>query len=257
MDESKDEIASHTNGIEPTTSREKDYRDVMVTHIGESGSLKIQIIGTGTSALETMMSQFKSFHQNSANSACLSGPPKTGDYVAAKFSQDGQWYRARICANDRAAKQAEVLYIDFGNSEKLPWSTLRPLSQPQFSPQKLRPQAQDATLSLLQFPSNKDYLLDAVQYLAELTEGKQLVANVDNIAPNGSLYITLFDPSYSEKLTDSINSEIVSAGHAMVPQNLKTWESSFGDVLKTMKDKEEEAIRSRRGLWEYGDLRDD
>ncbi|CCU79622.1 transcription factor [Blumeria hordei DH14] len=257
IDRNENETAPHTNGTEPTTSREKDYRDIMVTHIGESGSLKIQIIGTGTSALETLMSQFKSFHQNPANSTSLPGPPKAGDYVAAKFSQDGQWYRARIIANDRAAKQAEVLYIDYGNSEKLPWSTLRPLSQAQFSPQKLRPQAQDAILSLIQFPSNKDYLFDAVQYLTELTEGKQLVANVDNIAPNGSFYITLFDPSYSEKLTDSINSEIISAGHAMVPNNLKAWERSFGNVLKIMKGKEEEAIQSRRGLWEYGDLRDD
>ncbi|POS84544.1 hypothetical protein EPUL_004324 [Erysiphe pulchra] len=253
-----DEKTSRVNENEhQLIQREKDYRDVMITHIAENCSLKLQIIGTGTAALETMMSQFRTFHSNPANGKGLPGPPKTGDYVAAKFSEDGQWYRARIRSNDRTTKIAEVIYIDYGNSEKIAWSSLRPLSQEQFSPKKLRPQAQDAILSLLQFPSNKDYLLDAVQYLTEITEGKQLVANIDYTAPDGILYITLFDPNYSEKLTDSINTEMVAAGHAMVPTKLKAWERSFGDALKTLQEKEEEAIQSRRGLWEYGDLRDD
>ncbi|KHJ31295.1 putative transcription factor [Erysiphe necator] len=252
------EKTSPVNGNEPVIiQREKDYRDVMITHISENCNLKLQIIGTGTAALETMMSQFRSFHSNPANSKGLPGPPKTGDYVAAKFSADGQWYRARIRSNDRVTKEAEVVYIDYGNSEKIPWSSLRPLSQEQFSPQKLRPQARDAILSLLQFPSVKDYLLDAVHYLSDITEGKQLVSNIDYTSPDGILYITLFDPNYSEKLTDSINTEMVAAGHAMVPTKLKAWERSFGDVLKTLREKEEEAIQSRRGLWEYGDLRDD
>ncbi|KAI1001930.1 Nuclease domain-containing protein 1 [Podosphaera aphanis] len=248
---------ANTEDVVANASREKDYRDVMVTHIEENGILKLQTIGSGTSALELMMSQFKSFHSNPANNIPLSGPPKTGDYVAAKFSEDGQWYRARIRSNDRASKLADVVYVDYGNSEKISWSQLRPLTQPQFSPQKLKPQAQNAVLSLLQFSSNKDYLLDATQYITELTEGKQLVANVDFTAPDGTLFITLFDPTSSEKLTDSINSEIVAAGYAMIPTKLKAWERSFGDVLKTLQEKELEAIQSRRCIWEYGDLRDD
>ena len=38
---------------------------------------------------------------------------------------------------------------------------------------------------------------------------------------------------------------------------LKAWERSFGDALKTLQEKEQEAIQSRRGLWEYGDLSED
>lgn len=240
-----------------TSRQEKDYRDVIVTHIDANCNLKLQIIGTGTAALETLMSQFKTFHSNPMNNKGLPGPPKTGEYVAAKFSADGQWYRARIRSNDRTSKEAEVVYVDYGNTEKISWSHLRPLSQPEFSPQKLRPQAQDSILSLLQFPSAKDYLPDAVDYLTQMTDGKKLVANVDFTAPDGTLFITLFDPNLSEKITDSLNAELVAAGHAMVPTKLKSWERSFGDVIKLLREKEEEAIQSRRGLWEYGDLRDD
>ncbi|TQS36003.1 hypothetical protein Golomagni_03561 [Golovinomyces magnicellulatus] len=258
---SKDTDDSGLTSVNDTESsiaqREKDYRDVVITHIDENCRLKLQTIGPQTAALETLMNQFKLFHSNPVNNKGLPGPPKAGEYVAANFSEDGQWYRARIRSNDRTAKEAEVVYIDYGNSEKIPWSRLRPLSQEQFSPQKLRPQAQDAVLSLLQFPSNKDYLHDAVQYITEITEGRQLVANVDHKAPDGTLYITLFDPNFSDKLTDSINTEMITAGHAMIPTKLSAWERSFGDVLKILQEKEEEAIKSRRGLWEYGDLRED
>ena len=251
------EASSGANGDSAPISREKDYRDVVVTNIDETGNLKVQIIGTGTAALETMMTQFKSFHLNPANSGPLPGPPKAGEYVSAKFTEDDSWYRARIRSNDRTAKEAEVVYIDYGNSEKIPWSRLRPLPQAQFSPQKLRPQAVDAVLSMLQLPTSKDYLSEAVGYINEVTANKELVANVDFTSPEGTLYITLYDPQHSEELTDSINSDIVSAGYAMVPTKLKAWERGFGDVLKALREKMEIAKEEHLGMWEYGDPTED
>ena len=249
-----------TNGHDTTevpAKREKDYRDVVITNIDESGKLKLQIVGGGTSALETLMTQFKNFHMNSANSKGLEGAPKAGDFVAAKFTADGQWYRARIRSNDRTAKEAEVVYIDYGNSEKIPWSRLRPLSQPQFNTSKLRGQAVDAVLSLLQLPTNADYLSDAISYITDLTADRQLVANVDYTSPEGTLHVTLYDPKHSSNLTDSFNSEIVREGHAMVPTKLKGWERAYGDVLKDLKEKMQEAKGERLGMWEYGDLTED
>jgi staphylococcal nuclease domain-containing protein 1 len=245
-----------SNGDAPVT-REKDYRDVFITNIDENGKLKMQVIGTGTSALETLMTQFKNFHLSPANSAGLTGPPKTGEYVAAKFSEDGQWYRARIRANDRPAKEAEIVFVDYGNSEKVPWARLRPLNQPQFSPQKLKPQAVDAVLSLLQLPTQKDYLDEAIAYINDVTGNKELVANVDFTAPEGTLHVTLYDQHTSENLTDSINAEIVRAGNAMVPTKLKGWERGYGDVLKTLREKQDLAKQERLGMWEYGDLTED
>ena len=259
MDVQEEEEEAPTNGGngDAPIAREKDYRDVMVTNIDENGKLKLQIIGTGTAALETMMSQFKTFHLNPSNKTSLDGPPKAGEYVAAKFTEDDQWYRARIRANDRPAKEAEVVYIDYGNSEKIPWSRLRRLDQPQFTPQKLRAQAVDAVFSLLQFPTNKDYLLDAIAFIQNVAMNKELVANVDYTSPEGTLHVTLYDQTTSEKLTDSINAEIIAEGHAMVPKKLKAWERGFGDVLKTLREKMEAAKLERLGMWEYGDLTED
>ena len=210
----------HSNGASddaPPVKRERDYKEVMVTNIEETGKLMIQIVGTGTSALETMMTQFKSFHLNPSNNSGLPGPPKTGDLVAAKFSADGQWYRARIRGNDRTAKIADIVYIDYGNGEKVPWSKLRPLSQPQFSTTKLKAQATAAILSFLQFPTNKDYLADAIDFISQVTAEKQLVANIDYVDTKENIsYVTLMDPKMNNGPLDTINAEIVREGHAMV-----------------------------------------
>ena len=251
------ESANSNSGDSAPVERAKDYRDVIITDIDENGKLKLQIIGAGTSALETMMTQFRAFHLNPSNAAGLPGAPKAGDYVAAKFTEDGEWYRARIRSNDRTAKEAEVIYVDYGNSEKIPWSRLRPLSQSQFSTQTLRPQAFEAVLSLIQLPTHQDYLPAAIRYITELTANKELVANVNFTAPEGTLYIELYDPTASKTSTDSINVDIVSDGWAMVSTKLKGWERGFGDVLAVLREKMAQAKEARLGMWEYGDITED
>jgi staphylococcal nuclease domain-containing protein 1 len=240
-----------------------DYREVVVTNIDSNGRLKVQQVGQGTAALETLMNEFKRFHLDSKNNKPLTNPPKAGDFVAAKFSSDGQWYRAKIRSNDRTAKVAEVVYIDYGNSEKIPWSSLRALEQPQFTTQKLKAQAVDAVLSFIQLPTG-DYFEDAINFIADATDGTQLVASFDFVdSKEGLSYITLFDekaPSgKGSSFTDSINKEVVAAGHAMVPKKLKAWEKGPAsvEVLKKLRVVESEAKEKRLGMWEYGDITED
>lgn len=251
------ENVSGTNGeAAEATARKKDYRDVVVTHIDETGRLKLQMIGSGTAQLTELMNAFKSFHLNKANSQPLSGPPKVGDLVAAQFTVDNEWYRAKIRRVDREGKNVDVSYLDYGNSETIPWSRLRPLTQPQFSTQRLKPQAVDAVWSLLQLPSSSHYLADSISFMTEQTEGRELVANVDFTAPDGTMYITLLEPK-AASLENSINAEVVREGLAMVPRKLKAWETAAGDALKHLRDLEDEAKKGRRGMWEYGDLTED
>ncbi|KAJ5653280.1 RNA-induced silencing complexnuclease component Tudor-SN [Penicillium lividum] len=243
---------------EATTQRRRDYRDVMVTYIDpETGRLKLQQIGNGTGALTELMSAFRSFHINKANDTPLPGPPKAGDWVAAQFSEDNNWYRGKVRRNDREKQTAEVLYVDFGNSETIPWSNLRPLTQPQFSAQKLRPQAVDAVLSFCQFPTSPEYLQDAVDFISDQAFDRQLVANVDFVDTDGTLYVTLMDADVAKSIDQSINADIISEGMAMVPRKLKAWERASLDTLEKLRTLEDEAKDDRRGMWEYGDLTED
>ncbi|KIL89628.1 hypothetical protein FAVG1_07208 [Fusarium avenaceum] len=240
-----------------------DYRDVVLTNIDANGKIKIQEIGKGTAALENLMTEFRKFHIDSKNNNPLKDAPKTGEYVSAKFSADGQWYRARVRANDRTAKMSEVMYIDYGNSEKIPWSNLRALDQPKFGAQKLKAQAVDASLSFVQLPTGADYFEDAIGLIYELTENKKLVASFDFVDNKENVsYVTLYDTGSSGELPgpdDSINKDVVASGYAMVPKKLKAWERSkvFEPTLKHLKDVESKAKDERLGMWEYGDITED
>lgn len=63
--------------------------------------------------LEQMMTELR---QELTNQPPLAGAynPKRGDLCAARFSQDNQWYRARV-ELVKGREQVEILYVDFGN----------------------------------------------------------------------------------------------------------------------------------------------
>lgn len=265
QDEAQEEAPEET-ADEPSVNLEKkpaDYRDVVITNIDGNGKLKIQEIGKGTAALETLMSEFRKFHLDSKNKQPLKDAPRVGEFVSAQFSADGEWYRARVRSNDRTNKVAEVVYVDYGNSEKIPWSKLRPLDQPQFSVQKLKPQAIDASLSFVQLPTGADYFNDAIGFIAELTEGKRLVGSFDYVDSKENIsYVTLYDPKSNNELpglNESINKEVVAHGYGMVPKKLKAWERSkaFESYLKHLSQVESQAKQDRLGMWEYGDITED
>lgn len=261
-----------------TTTTKQDYRDVLITHIEPTGILKMQIISSSTTdPLTSLMSAFRTFHLSPTNATPLTAP-KAGDLVAAKFSADGEWYRARVRRNDREAKGADVIFIDYGNAETVPWSNLRALTQPQFNLNALKPQAVDAQLSFIEFPTNAEYLADAIGFVSEATMGRSssssnnnLIARVDaRDAKDGTLWVTLFAADAADDDTAatgsssssehaSINAEIVAEGWAMVAGkgNGRAWERGNGVALEKLREREEEARVERRGVWEYGDLRED
>lgn len=240
--------------------RPDDLRSIYVTNVDSSGKLKIQEIGKGTAALETIMTEFRKFHGDPKNNTPYKEAPRAGEYIAAKFSEDNCWYRARVRSNDRAAKQSEVVYIDYGNSEKLSWSNMRPLDQAKFGIQRLKAQATDAVLSLIQLPTSEMYLSDAVRFIEDITFNRKLLANFDFFDnKENTSYITIYESSGEPNPKESLNRDIVDNGHAMVPRKLKAWERSpaFAPTLKTLRTSEAHAKAERLGMWEYGDITED
>ncbi|KAI9729864.1 MAG: hypothetical protein M1834_006613 [Cirrosporium novae-zelandiae] len=246
-----------TNGSQEPAAPQKDLREVIVTYVDPTNAhLRLQIIGSGTSRLTEVMSTFRAFHLNRGSESVLNSSPKVGDLVAARFTEDNEWYRARIRRNDRENKAAEIVYIDYGNSETLSWSKLRPLTQKEFGPQTLKPQAIEAELSFLQFPvTSPDYLADAIGFLESEIANRKLMANVDATANDGHVSVTLYEPDLVGNLGKSLNAETVAEGCAMIARKLKPFERAVN--LADLKQREEEAKRDRRGMWEYGDLTED
>ena len=55
--------------------------------------------------------------------------PNVGDIVLAKFPIDSKYYRAKILENHHPESLVKVLFLDFGNSSKVDWSSLLPLPE--------------------------------------------------------------------------------------------------------------------------------
>ena len=256
-------VSDDTNAATTTATavpeKRKDYKDVLVTHVdADSCSLKLQVLtpDVNPSPLESFMSEFRKFHSISANAISLQNPPRNGEYVAAKFTFDDSFYRARVSAIDRENKTCEVTYIDYGNAERVPFKGLRQLA-PQHHPTAgtFKAQAQDAIFSFIEFPKNKGYLGDAVHFVQDMTAGdRRLVANVDWIDERGggTWYVTLYDPKKSKSAEASLNADIVKEGMAMARRKEKLFEKAWPEALKMVRDNEEEAKKERLGMWEYG-----
>jgi staphylococcal nuclease domain-containing protein 1 len=68
----------------------------------------------GIANLEKLMVEFAKHYQNAPSPPGY--VPKANELISAKFS-DGQWYRAKVRRTSPAKREAEVTFIDYGQSQ--------------------------------------------------------------------------------------------------------------------------------------------
>jgi len=105
-DESKEveETQVVNGGAQP--QQRKEFLDVVVTNMNVDGTFTVQVINDSVHQLDRLMKEFRAFHNVGSPAA---QNVKVGDLVAAKFSGDNQFYRAKVKRVDRSAQQAEVV----------------------------------------------------------------------------------------------------------------------------------------------------
>ncbi|KAI9226927.1 MAG: hypothetical protein DHS80DRAFT_32268 [Piptocephalis tieghemiana] len=259
------------------------YLDLVITDIADQGRLTILLLGSSSAQLNALM-QDLSLSIPSAPSLSLD-QIKVGQVLAAQFSQDHVWYRARVKAKLRTADTVEVQYIDYGNSEELSIHHLKALPD-SCDLSHLPPQAHEATLAYLRLPSHAEpYGEEAQERLKELLGGKQLVGRVEQVeggrstssgtkgrkggsskssSSSGLYHLTLYDPQHASSPDASLNAQLIREGFARVAPKCRyrrglgpsTEAEEDAWVLK-LEQEEESSRQSRQGMWEYGDIRGD
>ncbi|BGP16324.1 hypothetical protein JCM10213_009173 [Rhodosporidiobolus nylandii] len=241
----------------------KEYVDVVVSEVRGGTetvpfSFSVQILKNGgIPELEKLMGELTLFHQEADAAAPANFVPRNGDLVSAKFSVDNAWYRAKVRRSNPAKKEAEIVYVDYGNVETVPFSRLRPLAA-QFK--NLEGQAKEASLSFVSLLDwRTEYAEDSQERFRELCEGQQLVANIDAREPNGVLSLSLFDPSDASALAgheNSINVQLVREGLARIERRSRL-RDAYPQVVKALDEARREALASRSGCFELGDILED
>ncbi|CAG8525062.1 10315_t:CDS:10 [Gigaspora margarita] len=231
------------------TEPRKEYVDVVISEIISGGHFYVQVVNEiNIRILEKMMSEFGFYHKNTAAIPNVD-KIKTGQIVSAQFTEDDQWYRARIRKNIPEKKSVEVVYIDYGNSETIPLSRIRSIPE---NFRQLPPHACEAVLSFLKVPDREaDYGVEAYERLRDFVGSKQLVANIDH-RDNNVLHLTLYDPAQSESADASINAEMVRDGLALVNNKLG-YLKKYPSLIKKLHEVQEQAKKDRLGMFEYGD----
>ena len=104
-------VAAKIENNQPIRKREIKYEEVVVIGLTSEAHIYVQKLSDRVE-LESFFERV----QNVMQTSVLDTPVlKRGNLCAARFSQDGNWYRARI--EKVAANRAEVFYIDYGNRE--------------------------------------------------------------------------------------------------------------------------------------------
>uniref|UniRef100_A0A7S2UEN5 TNase-like domain-containing protein n=1 Tax=Attheya septentrionalis TaxID=420275 RepID=A0A7S2UEN5_9STRA len=187
---------------------------------------------------------------------------KVGKVVAALFD-DGtgkSWYRAKIL--ERKGPKAKVLYLDHGNVGMVSAAAqLRPLDPP-LSTDRIPAVAKEAQLALIKVRSlDDDEGVEAARMLQQLCWGKNLTARI-HCEVEGKLVVTLSD---AMDPTPTVNERLVSAGLARAPKpmdvEMVTSKMSDGQSIVSLADDlkaaQDDARKSRIGMWRYGDVGDE
>lgn len=104
--------------------RNKEMIDVILTEIVSPGLMYVQVVKHAPHLAQ--VTEDMNSHYGSTNySQC---DVKEGQFYAALFTETNDWCRAFV---KTAASNGSfcVQYVDFGNTEVLPWSQLRPLEK--------------------------------------------------------------------------------------------------------------------------------
>jgi staphylococcal nuclease domain-containing protein 1 len=160
-----------------------------------------------------------------------------------------------------------VSYVDFGNSETISFTRVRPLD-PKFT--TLAPQAIEARLAFSSIPPlESDYGQEAYSHLKNLTENRSLqclfLGKLDGKGTTED--VVLIDSTDSS--IGSVQERMIRDGWAVVDKDTKrryeeaSKEKKGGnaficafDICATLLDAQELARKERLNIWRYGDYDD-
>lgn len=113
VEEVKEEEVKEEDKDDKVTERKVSQEKVVVTEITPELHFYAQHTDQGAK-LETLMSKLRKEFQDSPP---LAGAftPKRNDLCAAQFSEDNEWYRAKV--EKVQGQKATILYVDYGNKE--------------------------------------------------------------------------------------------------------------------------------------------
>lgn len=229
----------------------KNRKPVMVTNaqMKEKNVLvSVQPVESGPK-LEELLKQMRSeLPQTGGKKGSGEGytPTARGEIVAAKFSADHQWYRARVLKIN-SPQDIDIVFIDYGNLEKVKPRDLAKLA-PKFASQE--PFAKDYSLAYVEATTHDvDWVEESRRALLfEATYPGQVLMRVEY--KDGITNLDAISLVVEETKTD-IGKKLVEAGLLMA---LKKRDRKMARTINDYIQAEKNAKDNRSNMWQYGDF---
>ncbi|XP_056016210.1 RING finger protein 17-like isoform X2 [Ostrea edulis] len=199
--------------IKPEPHYEGEVFNVIVTSVTDPHHFYIQEIGDVSTYFAEMMNKMQKVYkkQNSMDLWTIYCPKK--DMVCScQYSSDNMFYRA-IITNLPGRKQVDVVYVDFGNRERVHYSRLRVLLD-----EFLILPAQAVKCKLVDVApkdSSKTWSENAKQWWSEKVNLSKFTVKIAEVTEN-KVYSVVLMKEYNEGGPQiSMNSKLVTKGHAI------------------------------------------
>lgn len=222
--------------------RKINFTEVVVTEVTDDLTFYAQTSENGA-ALEKLMNDLR---QEMESNPPLPGAytPKKGDLCASRFSQDNQWYRAKI--EKIEGGKATVFFIDYGNREQTNTSSLAALPS---NFRLMSPMATQYALACVSVPDDEEAKQDAVDALFQDIVNKPMLLNLEyKASPADCVTLKHVDAE------DDVASTLVGEGFLTVESRR---EKRLAKMVAQLQKAQDEAKRLRKNLWRYGDFRED
>ncbi|KAL9653653.1 hypothetical protein ABK040_009130 [Willaertia magna] len=168
-----------------------------------------------------------------------------------QFSEDNSWYRGKIVNVDKHGN-ATILFVDFGNSEQKPVSSLKAIPA-NHELSQIAPAAQLARLAFV-VPESGKLVKELLNFVKDALLQSEFVSTVEYIE-GGVENVTLVEKSKEGKEdAESLNEQVIGLGYARVDKGLKR---RFRNTVERLLGAEDYAKDNALGIWEDGDIFDD
>jgi len=238
------EVKEDVKAEEEKQDRKVVYRNCFVTEVTPELHVFVQFTDDGDK-LENLANDFR---RELAENPPISGAftPRKDMVCVAKYSADGQWYRAKV-ERELPNRTVQVLFIDYGNRETIPFGKCAPL--PNVPGSSTQGFAREYSLACVTLPPDEEDVATALSALKEDTQDCKLKLNVEYKVGNTE-YITLLNESTGADIGEAL----VRDGFLLV-DNRK--EKRLQKLMKEYRNAEREAKTHHRGVWQYGDITQD
>lgn len=245
-----------TNGVASKSAANKESdllknrKPVIVTNAQmkeKNVIVSVQQVESGPKLEELLKQMRTELPQTGGKKGGASGDghtPARGEVVAAKFSADHQWYRARV-VKVNSPQDIEILYIDYGNTEKVKSKDLAKLS-PKYATQEAF--AKDYTLAFVEATTHdQDWIEESRRAFLEASYGQVLMRVEYKDPVTNQEAISLLD----ESTKTDIGKKLVENGLLIA---LKRRERKLIRTINDYINAEKTAKENRANMWQYGDF---